>query len=138
MTRHKDGDDGEQVVSELVGRRNIRVVAENHEAAAALFKEPVDELAGEAAEAVAAVGNHNFSDQAGVDAVQKGDKAGPVPVEAGADVADELVAGVGGAEVGELPLEVGALVLGADAGVADALSRRGLLGSGEKKLEIVR
>ena len=120
--------DGEEVFSELA----LRVwgfaavtLAENHELDASLRKEPLHELEGKAAQAVA-VGNHNCRDRAAMDEFQKPLEAGPVPVEAGGpDVGDDEV-GVGPLllEVGGLALEVAALVVGRDAGVADDVFAR--------------
>jgi hypothetical protein len=71
------------------------------------------------------VDNHNLVDQAGVDAVQKGDNVRVVPLEARADVPKQLVVKVGSPEVG-------ALMLATDARVAQASSARGRLGDAEK------
>jgi hypothetical protein len=70
------------------------------------------------------VDNHHLVDQVVVDAVQKGDKVRVVPLEARADVPEQLVVKVGGPEVG-------ALMLATDAGVAQASSARGRLGDGD-------
>jgi hypothetical protein len=66
------------------------------------------------------VGHHNLCDSACTDGVQKGEEAWPVPVEAAAGVLDELVLGPGGTEIGALALKIGALMLAADPGVANA------------------
>jgi len=114
--------DGEEVLGKLalrVGACAVVTCAENHELHASLRKEPFHELEGKAAQAVA-VGNHNCRDLAAMDEFQKPLEAGAVPVEAGPDVCDDEV-GIGALllEVGGLALEVAALVLGRDAGVAD-------------------
>lgn len=109
MARHKVRDDGEEVVSEFVVAACEVSVAVNHEAAVGALEEPLDEFEREAAEAVA-VGNHNLLDHACADSFQKGRKTGPAEVEARADVGDEVVVWVGGAEVGDLAIEVGLLV----------------------------
>ena len=113
--------DGEEVFSELALRvwgSAAVTLAENHELDASLRKEPLHELEGKAAQAVA-VGNHNCRDRAAMDEFQKPLEAGPVPIEAGPDVSDDEV-GVGPLllEVGGLALEVAALVVGRDAGVS--------------------
>ena len=122
IARDKHGDDGEEVVGELAGLGVVATV--NHDAARGLGADELDEVKGEAAEPVA-VGHHNLSDSACEDAFQKGTQAGAAPVDPGGDVGDELVLWVGALEVGDLAVEVGALVGGRDAGVDDARLFRG-------------
>lgn len=76
--------DGEQVVCELLLRVwavAVVTLTEYHDLDASLLKDPLHELEGKAAEAVA-VGNHNCRDLAAVDEVQKPLEAWAVPVEA--------------------------------------------------------
>ena len=108
--------DGEEVLGEFA--LGVWVVAcvltatEDHELDASLRKDPVQQLAGKAAEAVS-VGNHNCRDLAAMDEFQKPREAWPGPAEAGADVGDDEV-GVWAlfAEEGCLAVEVAALVVG--------------------------
>jgi len=97
MARHKGRRDGDEVLGEL-GRavgvvENVVRVLVHHEPRASLAEQVLHELNAEAAEAVP-VGDHNLLDQAAVDAVQNGEKALALEVEAAADVGDELVPGV--------------------------------------------
>lgn len=139
MPGDEDGNDGEQVVGELaLGFDSIRV-AENHEFRPSLAKDPLEELDAEAREPVA-VHNHDALDLSRVHSFQKGREPATLPVEAAADVLDDLPSGVLGEEVKDLAVEVLALVLGADAGVEDGGSgRRRFLGraAGEELGEIV-
>jgi hypothetical protein len=66
------------------------------------------------------VPNHNFRDSSLVYSLQKGFKPGPLEVEAGADVRDDLVGGIGLLHVLDLTLEV---------------TRRFLLGAGDSGVE---
>lgn len=75
----------------------------NHEPAPSLGQDPVHKLAGEAAQPVT-VRYYHLLDLAGVHTVEQSNERGAMPVEAGGDVAQELVLGEGGAEVTLLPL----------------------------------
>jgi len=117
-------DNGKEVVTEVVGvvgpaSSSVDTTVEYHEPAPGGAQDVLDVLVGEAAEAVF-VGNHNFFDSATHGAVQNGEETFAVPVEAGADVADDFVRWVCGAERLDLAVEVGALFGGGDAGIADA------------------
>lgn len=124
MTRSKEGNDADDVVTELVpevglvtGMAVVHCCAVNHEPHASLGQDPGHEFASKTAEAVL-VGNDNLADSARVDGVQKGDKAGP-EIEAAANVGEELVFGIVAAKEGTLAFKVSALVCAADAGIAD-------------------
>ncbi len=60
-----------------------------------------------------------------------------MPVETGGDVLEELVPGVASAEVGDLALEVGSLVLGGDSSVEESrfLLRESGMGAGVAAME---
>lgn len=88
------------------------------------FEYGLDEVEGEAAEAVAG-GRHNLRDTAADDADQYGLKARSPEVDAGRDVAEEFVVRVSVAEELFLAFEVGFLLGRGDAGVEDALARGG-------------
>ena len=77
----------------------------------------LDELEGDAAEPIP-VGNHNLLDSAADRAVQKGEQAPAVEVDAGRNVLNDFVLGIAGAEV-----EVCALLGARDAAVENASSR---------------
>jgi hypothetical protein len=93
----------------------------NQEPCAHGLKDAFQVVKGEATQAVA-VGHHNAADLAVQDAVQKGLKPLAAEVDATADVADDVVGGIGGLEVLDLPREVGALVATGDACVEDVAS----------------
>jgi len=75
MLCNKDGDDGDEVVGELllwvwvVVFAATVLLAENHEFCISLSEDPLNELHAEASESVP-VGNHNFSDTTLVDSFQ--------------------------------------------------------------------
>jgi hypothetical protein len=112
---------------------------ENHEFCIVALEQTLQELHADASEALS-VGNHNFLDSACTDGVQKGEKPGTLPVEAAPDVGDELVSKSGCGEISTLPLETGAPMMGADAGVAEETLRfrfRGIgAGDTEETLDI--
>ena len=83
----------------------------------ALGEHVLDELEGDAAEPIP-VGNHNLLDSAADRAVQKGEQAPAVEVDAGRNVLNDFVLGIAGAEV-----EVCALLGARDAAVENASSR---------------
>lgn len=129
MTCHKDGDDGEQILGELVATAATAVcgplvtiarsVAENHEPCASLAKEELHEVEPEAAEPVT-VCDGNLFDISVENASQKGLEAWSLPVESGADVADKLViSGTLLTKVGKLSLEIASLVFATDSRVSD-------------------
>ena len=90
----------------------------NHEFCASLCEDPVDQLKSESAQAVSVL-NDNRRDKSAVYLVQKGDKSLPFEIEAGSDVLDDFVLGVGFLQELDLTFEVGFLVLAGDARVAD-------------------
>ena len=69
MSRHKDGDDGEEIIGELAGVVFVVLFAVYHEFRASLCKEEFHELDAEATEPVF-VQHHNLLDQAFEDAFQ--------------------------------------------------------------------
>lgn len=105
---------------------------ENHEFCVVALEQPLQELHADACESVA-VGHHNFCDSAATDGVQKGEEAGPMPVETTANVLDKLVVGIGALEIGTLALKVGTLVLAADMGVRNATAWLRLFVTGDPK-----
>lgn len=82
-------DNGQQVVPELLLGGLICCV-ENQEFRTVSAEQPLDELEGEAAEAVPA-GHDNLPDQACLCSLQNGEEPGPLEVEARPDIADDLV-----------------------------------------------
>ena len=95
------------------------VCVENHEADVGLDEDMLDEVKGDATEAVA-VGNHNLFDAAAHRAVQNGEQAPALEVDAGRNIRNDLVLGIETYEVLALEDEVGLLLFGRDAGVDDA------------------
>lgn len=67
------------------------------------------------------VGNHNFSESALQRVFQNGVKTFAVPVDATADVGDNVVGGIGGTKIGDLALKARFLMGGGDPAVTDAL-----------------
>lgn len=84
------------------------------------LEDGLEQLKGETTESVSE-GNHNLSDSALEDELQKGLQSLSVEVEAGADVGEDSVGGVAASEVLDLALEVFFLVRRADPGVDDLL-----------------
>lgn len=129
MTRHKDGCNGEEVLGKFCGSSGTtggivhRAVVNHDESGASLREDEFHELKREATQSVA-VGNHNLRDHTAVDAFQKGTQAFAVEIDAAANVADELIGGIEGAEGFDLAVEIaGGFLLGAaDAGVDDAFT----------------
>jgi hypothetical protein len=86
MSRHKDGGDSEEVISEFTGVFSSSVWRTvNHELCARLLKDELQELGSEATEPVF-VHDHNLFDQAGEDAFQNGCKTFAFEVEPASDV----------------------------------------------------
>lgn len=83
-----------------------------------LVEQPLQELQSESTKPVS-ICDHNFCDSSLVASFQNGEQTGPLPVETGGDVADELVLRIRFLEVPDLSLEVFLLVLRRDAGVDD-------------------
>ena len=104
------GDDGDEVFRKLlVTRRGDGVsffdnvtccstvprcicLTENHGFALMLPTDVVDEVDGEAGDAVSVTG-HNFADLIAHDGVQKGKELGPLPVDPTPNLFDELILG---------------------------------------------
>lgn len=114
-------EDGEKILGEFGFGAGILLV-ENHELAAVLLNQPLDEFKSESGEAVP-VGNHKREFFSPVKALQYGEQALPSPVEASGDVSDDFGAGIGFPHEGGLAPEVSALLGGADAAVADRNGR---------------
>jgi hypothetical protein len=84
---------------------------ENHDFDLRVLKKLLQQLEGEAAQAVT-VGNHNFGDMATEYAFQKGLKLKTLPGEAGLNILDNFVLGIGFAD--DLTLEIFRLMGAAD------------------------
>ena len=125
IARDEYSDDGEEIVSEFgFGRLEFGdavsaacCLVVNHEFAPGVLEHALDEVEGESTQSVA-VGHHNLLDVAVHDAVQNGREACALPVDAGADVLDDLVVWVLAAEQFDLSLKVLFLLGAGDAGVA--------------------
>jgi hypothetical protein len=87
------------------------IVAENHELAASLLKEELEEVEGNSTQSVA-MEDHNFADTAGEDSFQKGEQAFALEVDARSDVLDDFDTRSVGLEEVDLSLEVLFLVVG--------------------------
>jgi hypothetical protein len=124
-SRDEECGDAEKVVGELGVVIGARLVTENHEFDVSLRKDPLDELDTEATKSVA-VEHHDLADFAAVNAFQKGLQPAAFPVEARADVLDDLARfwGDGVAESVDLALEVGTLLGAADASIENFRFRR--------------
>lgn len=116
----ENGDDGEEVVSELtlVAGAAVVTLVLNHDLTPGTLENVLDELKGEAAEPVP-VGYHNLLDISTHRPVQNGEEAWALPVDARGDVADDLVLWVRFLEGGDLSLEVVPLRRAGDPRVAD-------------------
>jgi hypothetical protein len=114
---HEVCRDSQEVVAKFAGkgvsggRWWLFAATENHEADVMDFEDPGKEFNGKSCKAVF-VGNHNFADLSGEHGTQKGTQPLALPVEARADVGDELVAGVGCLQDRFLALKIGFLVRG--------------------------
>lgn len=84
-------------------------------------EQPFQELHGEAGKSIS-VGNHNFLDSACTDGVQNGEESEAFPVEAAANVFDELVLRVNSPKSMSLTSKFTSFMVGGDPGVADASS----------------
>lgn len=116
-TAAEDLDDGEEVVGELLLCGQVCGV-EDEQADAALLEDVFQQLEGKAAQAVPG-GHHDFSESSLVCGVQKGEQPLALPVDARADVGDELVVWVLGQQEVGLALQVVLLLGRGDAGVDD-------------------
>ena len=111
------------------GSRISVVLVANHDLSPALPKDVFDELEGDPAQSVS-VGHHNLADVSADRAVQNGEQAPAVKVDAGRDILNDLVIGIAAGEVLALADEVGALLGAGDAAVDSPGAggrRRGLL-----------
>jgi hypothetical protein len=95
-------------------------VTVDQDRAAAPGQDIFDEIEREAGESVF-VGNHNLCDIAAERSVQKGFKTFALPVDPGGDIGDKAVVGVFSAKVGDLSVEVSALLFGGDPTVDDLI-----------------
>ena len=121
MSRHKDGGDGEEIISEFTGVFSSSVWRTvNHECCARLLKDELQKLGSEATEPVL-VHDHNLFDQAGEDAFQKSCKTLSFEVEPAPDVGDDFVVRVRFFEILALSLEVWLLMRRGDPCICDAL-----------------
>ena len=85
-----------------------------------MLDKPLDEFKSESGESVP-VGNHKSELISAVKSLQYGYKSLALPVESSGDVSDNLGFGKEFPHLGDLPLEVPALLGGADPAVADGL-----------------
>lgn len=125
MACHKVGGDGEQIVGEIAEGVWVAARTVNHEFCASFLKDVLQKVGAKARQSVS-VQDHNLADHAVESAFQKGTQALSLKVDAGADVADDIVLGVGRLERFDLPVEVagGALLGRANAGIDDAVPGR--------------
>ena len=100
----------------------IRLV-ENHDPAAFLLDQPLDEFKAEPGQSVP-VGNHNIEFIAAMQSFQYGEQSYALPVESTGDVGDDFGVGIELSHLGDLSVEVATLLGGADATVADELGSR--------------
>lgn len=124
MTCHKGRADGEEIGGEVAKLVPVAARTVNQEFEAIFCKDVFQEVCGKARQSIF-VHDHNFADHAAETAFQNGVQAlAPLALEvdARADVADDVVVGVGVLERFDLAVEVTSLPLlvGADAGVYDA------------------
>jgi len=90
---HEYGEYGEEVVLEFAlaaGSRLGTTLVLNHDFTPGTLEDVLDELKGEAAEAIS-VGDHNLLDVSAHRSVQNGEETGPLPVDARGNVLDDLV-----------------------------------------------
>lgn len=123
MSRHKDCGDGEQVVGKLSGCIR-RIFAENQEPRASLLEDGFEQLDAEPCKSVA-VHNHNFFEFSREREFQKGLHSLPLEVDPRADVGDDSVMGVMGAQILDLSLQVFFLMRAADTRICNLLPLRG-------------
>lgn len=126
-------DDGKQILAELVCFASGSTwVVRNHDTRSVEVKHVLDEIEREPGEAVA-VGNHKRAEAALTRESKNLAQTGPLPVESGADILDDVGCtidmGVQLEEVLTLPAEVAALFGGGDAAVdvGSSISARVLL-----------
>lgn len=132
-SRHKDGNDGKEVLLELCLVARLISFTENHECDSLFAQDALDELELEAAEAVAVTDGH-LCEISRTRVVQELEEAGATPVDAAANVGDDVGVGwVALAEAGDLAVEVRRLLGRGDARVDDALLLRGGICVGNTK-----
>jgi hypothetical protein len=119
VARDKVRDDGHEVFLELglVGS-SVHVLVANHELAVAHVEHSLDELVGDAAQAIP-VGNHDLLDASLDGSLQNGEQPAPVEVEAGRNIFHDLVFGIATYEGFALAFEVFFLLAARDADVDD-------------------
>ena len=109
MAGDEEGCDGKEVVCEVTLRFNSFIPTVNHEPNASFREDELKEVVTESCKSVA-VYDHNLRDHAIECAFQKGAQPDPLEVDTRGDVLDKDVLRVRFLEVGNLAVEVGALL----------------------------